>query len=125
MSDNLLDSRSDLALTNLQDVMESDPFGSSTQPLAPSTNNSLNTGSNPSLGSSSSLTGSILGSNSSLFNQSTDSLNGFTSMTPMMRKDLSPTLTGLSRLNPTNTSFMLGSFDTDDYGAPCTCFHLS
>ena len=107
------DSRSDLALTNLQDVMENDLFGSSTQPLPPSSSTSLNPGSN------SSLSGSLLGSNSSLFNQSNESLNGFSSI---MRKDLSPTLTGLSRLNPTSKGVILGSFDTDDYG---TCIPVS
>lgn len=107
------DSRSDLALTNLQDVMENDLFGSSTQPLPPSSSNFVESWIQ--LQSFCSL----LGSNSSLFNQSNESLNGFSSI---MRKDLSPTLTGLSRLNPTSNGFILGSFDTDDYG---TCIPVS
>ena len=57
----------------------------------------------------------VLGGNSSLF-PSNDQLNTFGSMNSLVRKDLSPTLGTLPRLNPSNNSFMLGSFDTDDYG---------
>ena len=137
--------RNDLSLTNLQDVMEDDLFGSpssgnagaSLNPMGNSSlnsmgnsslnsmghtslnamsNTSLNPMSNASLNPSSSLSSKpVLGGNSSLF-PSNDQLNTFGSMNSLVRKDLSPTLGTLPRLNPSNNSFMLGSFDTDDYG---------
>ena len=121
--------RNDLSLTNLQDVMEDDLFGSpssgnagaSLNPMGNSSlnsmgNTSLNAMSNTSLNPSSSLSSKpVLGGNSSLF-PSNDQLNTFGSMNSLVRKDLSPTLGTLPRLNPSNNSFMLGSFDTDDYG---------
>lgn len=129
--------RNDLSLTNLQDVMEDDLFGSpssgnagaSLNPMGNTSLNSMgntslnvmsNTSLNPmssaSLNPSSSLSSKpVLGGNSSLF-PSNDQLNTFGSMNSLVRKDLSPTLGTLPRLNPSNNSFMLGSFDTDDYG---------
>lgn len=107
--------RNDLSLTNLQDVMEDDLFGSPSAgsagaSLNPLPNTSLNPMSNSSLASK-----PVLGSNSSLF-PSNDSLNTFGSMNSLVHKDLSPSLGTLPRLNPSNNSFMLSSFDTDDYG---------
>ena len=129
--------RNDLSLTNLQDVMEDDLFGSpssgnagaSLNPMGNSSlnsmgntslnamsNTSLNPMSNASLNPSSSLSSKpVLGGNSSFF-PSNDQLNTFGSMNSLVRKDLSPTLGTLPRLNPSNNSFMPGSFDTDDYG---------
>lgn len=114
-------SRADLTLSNLQDVMEDNVFGNPSQSLGPSNPVGTPLTAAPSMGKPSPLSHSqMLGGTNSLFGQSTDgSLGSFGPMPSLMRPELSPPLGGLSCLTPPSNSFLLNSFDNEDYGGHC------
>lgn len=130
-------SRNDLLLPNLPDVMENEGLSPATQPLSGvsggmnsmgSVNGGMNTMGGVNTTMNSTMGGvnttmtppmsGVMGSSSSLFNLGDSMNSSFSSVNHAMRgKELSPSFSAsLSRgLNASTNSFMLSSFDTNDY----------